>query len=137
LPLQCGDTFLLPKSRNQTEHLWIVVAEIDAVTGKAICVSVTTRRPHSDPTCVLDVGDHPFVSHPSVIFYQDTRQMDLVLVESALTSGIRNFVCTRHASCSDALLERIRKGLIESKQTPKGIKELCRKLWKLTLNESP
>ncbi len=110
MALQCGDTFLLPKSSNETEHLWIVVAEIDAAAGKAICVSVTTQRNYSDSTCVLNAGDHPFVNRPSVIFYQDAREMDLALVEKALTSGIRNFVCTRHAPCSDALLERIRKG---------------------------
>ena len=131
MSLQCGDTFLLPKSGKETEHLWIVVAEIDGTAREAICVSVTTRRDYSDSTCVLNVGDHPFVNRPSVIFYQDAREMDVALVEKALTSGIRNFVCTPHDPCSDALLERIRKGLIDSKQTPKGIKALCRKLWNL------
>jgi chaperonin GroEL len=32
LPLKRGDTFLLPKSSNDTEHLWIIVAELDATT---------------------------------------------------------------------------------------------------------
>ena len=129
MPLQCGDTFLLPKSSKDTEHLWIVVSEIDATTQKAVCVNVTTLRSHSDTTCVLNVGDHPFVNRPSVIFYQDAREVDLALVERALTLGIKNFVCTPHEPCSAVLLKRIRKGLIDSKQTPKGIKSLCKKLW--------
>jgi hypothetical protein len=108
-----------------------VIAEIDSATRKAICVNVTTQRSHSDTTCVLNAGDHPFVKHPSVVYYQDAREIDLALVDRAIASGIKNFVCTAHAPCSAALLERIRKGLIDSKQTPKGIKALCRKLWKL------
>ena len=87
MPLKCGDTFLLPKSSSDIEHLWIVIAEVDVVMKKAVCVNVTTRKSHSDISCVLDVGDHPFVKWPSVIFYQDAREIDLSLVEKALNSG--------------------------------------------------
>jgi hypothetical protein len=129
LPLKCGDTFLLPKSSNDIEHLWIIVAELDATTRRAVCVNVTTEQANSDKTCQLSKGDHPFVKHASVIFYQDAREIDLALVEKALTAGIRNFVCTAHDPCSPQLLARVQKGLIDSKRTPKGIKAACKKLW--------
>jgi hypothetical protein len=120
---------LLPKRSDGVEHLWIVVAEIDGANGKAICVNVTTEQPNSDKACQLNKGDHPFVTHASVIFYQDAREIDLAMVEKALNAGIKNFVCTTHEPCSAALLDRIQKGLIVSKQTPKGIKETCKKIW--------
>jgi len=111
------------------EHLWIVIAEIDQARGKAVCVNVTSEQPNSDKTCQLNRGDHAFVTHASVIFYQDAREIDLVMVEKALNSGIKGFICTAHDACSAALLTRIQQGLIASKQTPKGIKQTCKKIW--------
>jgi hypothetical protein len=129
LRLKCGDTFILPKRSDQVEHLWIVIAETDPARRLSICVNVTTERPDSDPTCKLNAGDHPFVTHPSVIFYNDAREIDLAQVEKALNAGIKSFVCTLHTPCSPQLLARIQQGLIVSKQTPKGIKAACKKLW--------
>ena len=50
-------------------------------------------------------------------------------IEAALGAKIKSFVCTQHDPCSEALLNRIQQGLIASKQTPKGIKATCKKLW--------
>lgn len=93
-----------------------------------MCVSITTQRPGSDATCVLGPGDHPFVKHPSVVYYQDARELDLLAIERALTAGMQNVVCTRHASCSPSLLLRIRQGLLASSFTPKNIKARCQGL---------
>ena len=129
--LKCGDTFLLPKSSSDAEHRWIIVAEIDTATQTATCVNVTTQRSWSDTTCILNVGDHPFVKWPSVVFYRDAREVNLALVGKVLIAGIGSFVCTRHDPCSDAWMDRIRQGLMDSRQTPKGIKAIYRTLWKV------
>ena len=71
-------------------------------------------------TCQLAKGDHAFVTHASVIYYKDAREIDLTLVETALTAGITRFVCTAHDPCTVQLLRRIQQGLIDSKQTPEG-----------------
>lgn len=98
----------MPKTSDAVEHLWIIVAEIDAANGKAICV---------------------FVAHPSVIYYKDARELDVKLVETAITSGIKKFVCKAHDLCSPELLKRVQEGLVKSKDTPKGIKATCKTLW--------
>jgi hypothetical protein len=67
LPLKCGDTFLIPKNARATEHLWVIVTEIDVATNKAICVNITARQSHSETTCILKPGDHSFIRHESVI----------------------------------------------------------------------
>jgi CTP:molybdopterin cytidylyltransferase MocA len=82
LPLKCGDTFLLPKSSSDTEHLWIVITEPDA-NGQSVCVNITTRQSYSETTVILKAGDHPFVTHESVIFYTDARIVDLLKVGCA------------------------------------------------------
>jgi hypothetical protein len=121
----------MPKSGKAIEHLWVIVTETDATTNKAICVNLTTQRSYSDTTCILKPGDHPFVKHDSVINFLDAREMPIDLVEQALQRKTSQFVCERHEPCSTALLARIQKGLIDSKQTPKGIKAACKKLWGL------
>src|SRR5260370_42201162 len=96
LPLKSGDTFILPKTSDGIEHLWIIVAESDPASRKAICVNITSEQADSDTTCKLNKGDHSFVTHASVVYYKDAREIDLALVEKALNAGIKNFVCTAH-----------------------------------------
>ena len=131
LALNCGDTFLIPKSARDTEHLWIIVTEIDASTNRAVCVNVTTRQSYSDTTLVLQVGDHAFIQHESVVNYSDAREMPIDLVEQALQTRTNQFVCERRDPCTAALLNRIQQGLITSKQTPKDIKARCKMLWSI------
>ncbi len=131
MALKCGDTFLIPKNAKATEHLWVIVTEVDAATNKAVCVNVTTLQSHSDTTCILKPGDHRFVRHDSVINFSDAREMAIDLVEQALQARTRQFVCEPHDPCDMKLLARIQRGLIDSRQTPKGIKASCKKLWGL------
>jgi hypothetical protein len=129
LHLQCGDTFLLPKSAKATEHLWIIVTEVDEASGTAVCVNVTTKRDGSELTVVLDVGDHEYIKHKSVIHFADAREIQIELVEKLLAGRSAGFVSERHAPCSEALLTRIRQGLLTSRMTPREIKEKCAALW--------
>ena len=126
--LSCGDTFLIPKSKNEVEHLWVVVTE-PGEDGRAVCVNISTRQEYSDSTVVLKPGEHPYIKHDSIVYYTDAQVLDLNSVEAALNAKTRSFVCQDHESCSEALLKRIQKGLIDSPHTPKGIKKDCRILW--------
>ena len=111
----------------------MIVTEVDPATKLAICVNVTSKQSHSDTTLVLVPGDHRFIKHDSVIMYADAREMRIDLVEQALSIALgkptNQFVCQAHDPCTPALLERIRQGLLASKQTPKGIKQKCKDLW--------
>jgi hypothetical protein len=127
--LGCGATFLLPKSSASTEHLWIVLTEPDATTGKAVCVNVTTRQPFSETTVILQPGEHPFVKHESVVHYADASFLDLKLIDAALSLKTSKFVCVTHQTCSPELLKKVRDGLIKSKFVSAGIKDFCKKAW--------
>ena len=63
-----GDSFMLPKPGQDTEHLWVLITRPNPQTHTTIMVNVTTQRPHSDTTTILNAGEHPFVQKPSVIF---------------------------------------------------------------------
>jgi hypothetical protein len=130
LPLQCGDTFLLPKKSSATEHLWIIITDPDPRTSEAVCVNITSRKPDSEITVVIAPGEHPFVKRESVIFYQDARIIALSAVEQMLHAGSKGqFACAKHQACDAVLLKRIQMGLLASRNPSKDIKAYCRRAW--------
>ena len=82
-------------------------------------VNVTTQRPHSDTTTVLNPGDHPFIQRPSVVLYADARAVDTRFLDQAVASGSFR----AHTAVSGPVLGRIQAGLQMSPFTPKKIKE--------------
>ena len=113
-----GDSFMLPKPGHDTEHLWVLITRPHPQTHEAIMVNVTTQRPHSDTTTILNAGDHPFVQKPSVIFYADARMVDTRLLDAAVQRG----ACRGHAAFQTAVLARIQAGIAASPFTPRKIK---------------
>lgn len=134
--LRCGDTFLLPKAPCLKEHLWIIITDPELGTNTAACVNVTTRDHHSETTVLLQVGDHPFITRESVIYYVDSRILNLNAVEQMLKTKTTRFACAQHAACSPALLKRVQDGLLKSKFASNGIKEYCAARWKLSSSEA-
>lgn len=59
--LEIGDTFLLPQSSEDTEHLWVVLSKPDA-KGRAVCANITTAHSYSERTVVLQAGVSGFLS---------------------------------------------------------------------------
>jgi hypothetical protein len=127
--LSCGDTFLLPNSPEQRAHLWIVLTTPEPITYRAVCVSLTTRQPHSESTVILRPGDHPFIKRESIVHYALARWFSLIDVQQLIDIHTTQFTCEQHARCSDALLVYIQRGLLHSKMTPNGVKDYCRKMW--------
>ncbi|MDQ2867656.1 MAG: hypothetical protein M3R59_04490 [Verrucomicrobiota bacterium] len=113
-----GDTFMLPKPGQETEHLWVLITNPNPATHEALMVNLTTQRPHSDTTTILNIGDHPFVQKPSAIFYADARIVDTQLLDAAVQRG----ACGTHASVQRPVIARIQAGIVTSPLTPRKIK---------------
>jgi hypothetical protein len=128
--LKRGDTFLAPTTSAGTEHLWIIITEPDA-EGKAVAVSITTQRSHSETTVTLNVGEHPFIKHPSVVSYTHARIIDVKAVLAAIQRQPRQYVCRAHAPCTPELLEKIQTGMTRTKDAEKAIKQRCMSEWGL------
>jgi hypothetical protein len=126
--LKPGDTFLIPKSSKDIEHLWIVLTP-EREDGTALCVNVTSWKFDRDETVILQPGDHPFITKKSVVHYEDAQFMPLARVEQLLAMRSTKIVCEQKHCCTYKLIERLREGLLKSKRTAKGIKEYCRSLW--------
>lgn len=96
------DTYL----REQVpEHLYFVISDAD-MDGKVLLVNLTTDNGHPDRSCVIKLGQHPFVKHQSVINYRDAREANLTAIEEAVQRG----AVTTHISATDDLLAQIQTG---------------------------
>lgn len=114
-----GDSWMLPKPGQVTEHLWVLITKPDPITQEVIMVNITTQRAHSDTTTILNPGDHPFIQRPSVVLYADARITDIRLLDQAVAS--RSF--RSHSAFSPAVLQRIQSGIGTSLFTPKKVKD--------------
>lgn len=112
-----GASFMLPKPGQETEHLWVLITHPDPVTHEAIMVNVTSQRPHSDTTTILNPGDHPFIKQSSVVFYADARTVDTRLLDAAVQRGAYR----GHAAFDAAVIVRIQGGVAVSPFTPRKI----------------
>ena len=120
--LNCGDTFYWAESDDEEPHLRIIVTPPEA--GEVAIVSVTSRHKKSETLVCLEVGDHPFIKHSSVIAYAYSKIVSVDEIELLLQSGSAKLKGPVNAP----LLKRIQAGLLDSDFTPNGVRYFCRNL---------
>lgn len=123
--MHCGEAFLLCDEENLSgkPHLHIVITE-PSQQGELVLVSVTTRRAKSDTMVCLNVGDHPFISQPSVITYAYSK----ILKVSKLAAMIANGDATPRERASELLVARAQQGMLETDRAPREIQQLFRSI---------
>jgi hypothetical protein len=120
-----GATLLIP-SGPAGNHLFVVLNDpipLDTYPGEScvlVCSCSIPTNVFYDPTCALDTGCHPFISHPSYVAYRHTR------IERAtdLIQRVENNVFIPHELVSAPLLQRMKDGLDASRFTPRAFKGL-------------
>jgi len=122
--MQCGSTFLLYDDDNPIPHLHIVITDPDK-NNCVVLVSVTTERPRSDTMTRLAVGDHPFVTAPSVITYAYTKVMSCTHIESLVLSG----EAQTKGYASKRVVQRAQAGLRETDRAPREVQEYFLEWW--------
>ena len=118
-----GDTLLLPKPGQAVAHLWVLLTNPDASTDEVLVVNLTTQRPHSDTTVILNSGDHPFVQHATVVNFSDARVVKAGLLTAFFSSG----TYLPQAPVPATVLQQIQAGLLASPFTPNKCKDYFRK----------
>jgi len=135
--MHCGDTLLfdsdvinpsikIDPSATLNLHLWIVVTEPQPTDQLCVIVSVTTLRKHSDTTVILRSGDHPRITHDSVIRYADAQIVDARALDGVLKIG----KAKAREVCPPDMLKRIQNGIGTSAFVPKKIVTFCNECWK-------
>jgi hypothetical protein len=96
-------------------HLWIVLTDPCELNANLI-VSVSTLHEHRfhDPACVIAAGEHRRIRWTSWIEYRRAK----ALHSNALVRGEAAWYYREDQPVTDALFERVCRGLLESKYTP-------------------
>jgi len=92
-------------------HLFVVMND-PCPEKLCLVISISSIKPkrHFDPACVLEVGDHPFIKHPSFIMYR--------LAETKKAMHISNMVDSKyylkHKDFEEPAFGNIAAGLFKS-----------------------
>lgn len=108
-----GDSLFLKNPGTGVGHLYFILTEPNK-DNRVLLVNITTHRFGKDETCILNVGDHPFIRHKSVVEYSEAIEPKLTQIEKLLETGYSN----TPASASDDLLERMQDGARKSPALP-------------------
>jgi len=111
--MNAGDTFRIPAPGTSLDsHLWVVISDPAVSAERVLIVNFTTRRKDSDPACVLQAGEHPFVHHPTCVNYAGAKIVSVAQIQTLLQKGL----LSGHTAISAALLKRIRDGAAASER---------------------
>lgn len=102
-------------------HLWIVITSQFGDPARVGVVNVCTWRRHADDTVILDVGDHPFITHKSYIYYSGLRVEPVRDIVEKVKGGLGEW----REQVSDELLVRIQDGLRASPFAVVALREQC------------
>lgn len=118
-----GGTLLIPSGPSHDpdrKHLFVVCSK-ECAGGNFVLVPISSWVNNlCDPTCKIDVGDHPFINRKSYAFYRNAR----VEAGYTLVEGVAKNVFIPHNDVSEQLLNRIREGVTESINTKRKIKRI-------------
>ena len=53
-----------------------------------LIVNFTTRREDSDPACILQAGEHPFVNHETCVNYAGAKVVSEAQIQTLLQKGL-------------------------------------------------
>jgi molybdopterin-guanine dinucleotide biosynthesis protein A len=120
---EAGDTFILTHQQTRgTPHLWVLLWGPTGTADAFLAVYLTTLRQHSDRTCILVPGDHPFIRRETAVAYNETIR----ITAERLTRAFQNGNASTRQPVSAAVLEAIRKGFFVSEGTPHDFKDMAR-----------
>ena len=106
---------------NRDSHLWVVLGSIDR--EHVVIANVTTLRgKFADHSCVLNVGDHPLITHESYIRYNEAHFVTMDQLDACCSEGHIE-ICDSFAA---GVMERILDGAGKTKHLEIGIKDLLR-----------
>jgi hypothetical protein len=93
-----------------------------------LLVNLSSVLPKCDTTVVLGVGDHPFVVHPSFVFYKKA----FVERASNLEKWVADGLYKEHKPANRALVRRIVANMDASDFTPGDMVRVAKAVWNHT-----
>lgn len=118
---QAGDTFLLTRGTGEVPHLWVILWGPAGAVQSFLAVYLTTLRAHSDRSCILVHGEHPFIQHDTAVAYGAVQRWTDERLGELGAAGIAK----PRPPVSATVLERLRAGFFASPRTPHAIRRMA------------
>ena len=119
--MKAGETFHAQSPGSTRPHLYIAITDPDP-TGQIVIANVTSQLQSNDRSCVLSVGDHPFIKTESVINYAEA----IITNEKAILTGARRGVIQYDVAVTPEALTRIQAGALTSPHIESDVKNTVR-----------
>lgn len=97
-------------------HLFIICNDTCSLKANLL-INISSFYDGCDDTCVLNVGDHPFVRHQSYVFYAGAK----IIKADGLQKGFQDGSLTPREPLGDAVFERVIAGINVSLDTPNNV----------------
>ena len=109
-----GHTLLIPSGTSNNpdqNHLFVIITE-RCPANRHLLVNLTSIRPgvHHDPACIVEIGEHPFVTSQSYIVYRLARTDHA----AHLTRCVDGWIFRQREDVPQDLLQRICDGVLQS-----------------------
>ena len=116
-----GDTFLLTGGRVPAPHLWVILWGPAGPANAYLAVMLTSVKAFSERTCILDVGDHPFIRHPTAVAYREVARWTGERLAQLTAEG----VARPRQKMDETVLQRTREGFCRSPHLPNAFVEMA------------
>ncbi len=110
--MNAGDTLIIDEPGTSLDsHLWIVISDPAENPDEVVLVNFTKYRADKDQACIVELGDHPFISQRTCVEYRGAKTASAKELQILLDSG----QISSHKPASPELLRRIRDGVPNSR----------------------
>jgi hypothetical protein len=86
--MNAGDTLIIDEPGTRLDsHLWVVISDPAENPEEIVLVNFTTYRADKDQACIVERGDHPFISRRTCIEYRGAKTASARELQTLLDSG--------------------------------------------------
>ena len=107
--MEAGDTFI---RGDADKHLWVILSDPKVDREKVLLVNLTTLDARKEKACILQPGDHPWITHDTCVNYGDSVVTTLANLNAAKDGG----AIKMHPRVSPIVLKKIRDSALESER---------------------
>ncbi len=118
--MNVGETFL-NLNLSSSHHLWVVSSAAN-LENEFVIFNFTSWREGCDESCIVQSGEHPFVSRETIVEYKRGSLFSEKLKQVMENMG----VFQEHVPVTGNLLRRIQEGALNSEYTKQKYQAMVR-----------
>lgn len=105
--MEAGSTFL---RADKDSHLWVIISDPTKDPERVLVVNLTTHDQRKEDVCILERGDHPWITHKTCVNYEDAIVTSVAKLFELKDGGLIRL----REPVAALVLKRMRDGAAES-----------------------